>query len=195
MEKLVSSAKVIDGTLILTLPDAVRPVVWQMQLGQTKSSALEVREQGGNWVLFLKTPRMDVLEIAPFSTKDAAVHALIAVSKAMEKASGQMGSGATGYPVPALIPSGRFGFIGRLARNVGFMTLSLLLTGIVLLALLGLFRWLATPSMPVDTAALPANEMASPTTAPSASSASSSQVELAPAGKAVPADEFLNTLQ
>ena len=43
--KYTSSAKIVDGILVLSLPDAIHPVVWQMELGQSKSSALEIREQ------------------------------------------------------------------------------------------------------------------------------------------------------
>ena len=53
-----ASAKVVDGTLILSLPDAISPVVWRMELGHAKSSAIEVREQdNGTFMLTLKTAR------------------------------------------------------------------------------------------------------------------------------------------
>ena len=38
-----SSARVVDGKLILSFPHALTPVVWQMDLSQTKASALEVQ--------------------------------------------------------------------------------------------------------------------------------------------------------
>ncbi len=132
MSKYVSTAKVIDGTLILTLPDAITPVVWQMQLGQTKSSALEVRPQNDNWVLVLKTPRMDVMEIAPFPTKALAVRALMSVSRAMEKAQGQIAPyfGNPTYPVPARVPSLR-AWTGRIFR--GLFKAALIIVGLFLL--------------------------------------------------------------
>lgn len=90
-EKLIPSAKVVDGILILSLPDALRPVVWQMELGQSRTSALEVREQeDGTCHLTLKTPRQDVLEMAPYATKAQAIKALQTVATAMEKAHGQL---------------------------------------------------------------------------------------------------------
>ncbi len=86
-----SSARVVDGTLILSLPDAVSPVVWRMDLGHVTASALEVREKGdGIYILTLKTPKGDVSEIAPFADRSRAVRALMAVSTAMENAQGQM---------------------------------------------------------------------------------------------------------
>ncbi len=85
-----SSACVVDGTLILTLPDAVTPVVWRMDLGPAKASALEVRNNDDKtFTLILKTPRGDVNDIATFAVKAQAVRALMAVSRALEQAHGQ----------------------------------------------------------------------------------------------------------
>lgn len=109
-----SSAKVVDGTLILSLPDAVTPTVWRLDLGQVKASAIEVRTQNdGLFILTLKTPKGDIHDIAPFDSRAKAVSALMAVSSAMENAQGQIkpmifsandrpdGQGQR-YPVPAL---------------------------------------------------------------------------------------------
>jgi hypothetical protein len=87
-----STAKVVDGTLILSLPDAVIPTVWRLDLGQVRASALEVRpdEENKTFLLALKTPKGDVHDIAPFDTKNKAVSALMAVSHAMENAHGQI---------------------------------------------------------------------------------------------------------
>lgn len=86
-----STAKVVDGALILSLPDAISPVVWRWNLGEAKASALEVREAGnGNYKLVLKTPRGDVQDVAPFENKAKAMNALMAVSHAMENAQGQI---------------------------------------------------------------------------------------------------------
>ncbi|PZP57389.1 MAG: hypothetical protein DI586_00425 [Micavibrio aeruginosavorus] len=182
MEKFTSTAKIIDGTLVLTLPDAVRPVVWQMQLGQTKSSALEVREEtNGNWMLMLKTPRADVMEIAPFPSKEKAVKALIAVSRALEKAQGQMApyNGNPAYPVPAVISCSRFGWLTRFLKGVLTVFLALLL-----LIILGMGAlWLLSP--PVDTAAVSETAQTLPQAAPD-------QEPEQVIGKPVSADDFLN---
>lgn len=86
-----SSAKIVDGSLILSLPDALTPVVWRMDLGQAKASALEVRErEDGTFILVLKTPRGDINDIAPFAGRNRAVGALMAVSRAMAHAHGQL---------------------------------------------------------------------------------------------------------
>jgi hypothetical protein len=96
-----SSARVVDGTLILSLPDAVTPVVWRMDMGHAKASAIEVRQnKDETFSLVLKTPRGDVNEIAPFATKAGAVRALMEISRAMESAHGQI------RPSMALVPAG-----------------------------------------------------------------------------------------
>lgn len=87
-----SSARVVDGKLILSLPHALTPVVWQMDMTQAKASALEVRENGGKntFSLILKTPRGEDTEIAPFETRAQAVEALMSVARALENAQGQI---------------------------------------------------------------------------------------------------------
>jgi hypothetical protein len=85
-----SSARVVDGKLILSYPEALTPVVWQMDLAQAKASALEVRETKGNFSLVLKTAKGETVEVAPFATKDEAVAALMAAARALENAHGQI---------------------------------------------------------------------------------------------------------
>lgn len=86
-----ASASVIDGTLILSLPDAITPIVWRLDLVHAKASALEVRtNDDSTFTLALKTPRGDVNEIAKFSSRGRAVAALMSVTRAMEQAHGQI---------------------------------------------------------------------------------------------------------
>lgn len=87
-----SSAKVVDGNLIISLPDALNPIVWRMELGSVKASALEVRPHAndGTFVLSLKTPKGDVHDVAPFDSRERAVQALMRISNAMQGASGNM---------------------------------------------------------------------------------------------------------
>lgn len=93
-----ASAKIIDGKLILSLPHALTPVVWQMDMGQAKASALEVRENktAGHYMLVLKTPRGEATDVAPFETRDQAVDALMAVSGALSSAHGRIRAGGGG---------------------------------------------------------------------------------------------------
>lgn len=102
-----SSASVVDGTLILSLPDAVSPVVWRLDLVQTKASALEVRDDGIDLcTLVLKTPRGDINEIARFESRGRAVNALMAVTRAMEQAQSHIHTAANDRPDynPTLLP-------------------------------------------------------------------------------------------
>ena len=81
-----SSAKVTSGMLVLSLPDAVTPVVWRMDLSVAKSSAIEVREtEDQKYELVLKTPKADAHKIATYEFKVKATQALMAITKAMRK--------------------------------------------------------------------------------------------------------------
>ena len=89
-----ASARVVDGKLILSYPDAITPVVWQMDLSTARASALEVLENAkGHFILTLKTMKGESADIAPFETKAAAVDALMAASRALENAHGRIRTG------------------------------------------------------------------------------------------------------
>lgn len=87
-----ASARVVDGKLILSLPAANTPVVWQMDLGHAKASALEVRrnEEGGLFTLTLKTAKGETMEIASFSERERSIEGLMAASRALESGHGQI---------------------------------------------------------------------------------------------------------
>jgi len=97
-KKNQSSASVVDGKLILSFPHAISPIVWQMELGEAKASALEVQENKdeGNFSLTLKTPRGESVSIAAFQSRDDAVSGLMAASQALENAHGQIRPGGKG---------------------------------------------------------------------------------------------------
>ena len=87
-----ASARVVDGKLILSLPDAITPVVWQMDLAQAKASALEVlhNEEKNEFSLGLKNPKGEKVEVAVFAERTHAVEGLMAASHALENAHGQI---------------------------------------------------------------------------------------------------------
>lgn len=146
-DKYLPTAKVIDGVLVLSLPDAITPIVWQMELGQSKSSALEVRTTDhGIFALTLKTPRQDILEIACYQTREEAIKALMVTAAAMEKAHGQLRAHAPNeYPVPAVTHSYSIGRILKKTVKICAMTLGALVgIGLVLLVFGKLF--FSTPS-------------------------------------------------
>lgn len=169
-----ASASVVDGTLILSLPDALAPVVWRLELTNAKASALEVREgDGGIFRLMLKTPRGDVNDIAGFANRGRAVAALMAVSRAMEKSHGQIYPAANDTEPynPAHLPvapkrskSGtkKGGMFGLFAAIVVIVGLGMLLVN-----------------------------MQPPRFAPTSGSASTAAESPAPSGVPVSADDFL----
>lgn len=87
-----STASVVDGKLILSLPGALTPVVWQMDLAQAKASALEVlpAKDEQNFTLTLKNAKADNIDIATFGKRTEAVDALMAASRALASAHGQI---------------------------------------------------------------------------------------------------------
>ena len=136
-QKYTSTAKVIDGVLILSLPDAITPVVWQMELGQSKSSALEIRTVSDTqFLLTLKTPRQDILDIAAYENRDQAIKALMVISQAMEKAQGQLKSAApaNSYPVPAISYTHN-GWIGASFLKKLFRFLLMIIGGLIICGL------------------------------------------------------------
>ncbi len=86
------SASVVDGKLIISLPDAYTPVVWQMDLEQAKSSALEVREETKNnrFTLTLKAQNGETRDIASYEERKNAVKALMVTAQALESAHGKI---------------------------------------------------------------------------------------------------------
>lgn len=126
-----SSACVVDGTLIISLPNAIRPVVWRMELGHAKASALEVREDsGGTFSLTLKTPRGDVNDIAPFARKAQAIEALMAVSRAMERAHGQINPVAAGAANDAKMKTSSGGKKGKALTSLVAIILLVILISV-----------------------------------------------------------------
>lgn len=171
-----ASAKVVDGTLILSLPDAISPVVWRMELGHAKSSAIEVREQdNGTFMLTLKTPKGDINDIAPYDTRAKAVTALVAISRAMEHAHGEIHP-ANAPGVAAEAPVRR----AKGESRTGSVLTGLAGLGLVVVLIMVLMRMNPMPAG-IDPAAGPAD----------ASASASGFMSSTPAGEPVSADEFL----
>ena len=88
--KQKNKAKIVDGKLILSLPNAIDPVVWQMDLNEAKASAFEVSTKKELSSLVLKTPKSDTIIIATFQDRTLAINSLMAASKALENAHGKI---------------------------------------------------------------------------------------------------------
>lgn len=140
-DEFESSAKVVDGNLILSLPDAINPVVWRMELGSVKASALEVKQQpaDGTFVLSLKTPKGEVHDIAPFQSREYAVRALMRVSAALQGAQGKIA------PAPVATPQGATTIINTTEKEGGSPLKWLLMLGAVLFVIF-LFAYLSAVS-------------------------------------------------
>lgn len=92
MGKRKTQAKVVDGKLILSCTQALRPVVWQMDLAPAKASALEIQEEkaGGPARLTLRSQNDESVDIASFADRAQALAALHVVARALEGAQGSL---------------------------------------------------------------------------------------------------------
>ncbi len=93
---LASSVKIVDGKIILSLPNAKMPVVWQMDIEKAQSAAFTIQEdkKKKNYALLLKKQDGEIDEIAVFDSKESAVEVLMETSEALQNAQGQI-KGAT----------------------------------------------------------------------------------------------------
>jgi hypothetical protein len=174
-----SSAAVVDGKLILTFPDAITPVVWQMNLDQAQSAALEVQEDKKRKVFafVLKDTKGESVEIAPFEEKSQAVHALMMASQALQNAHGKIRPQAIQQMQPMQMHMAQAAAPAKSGKTGSVIAICLIL---VLLAV-----WvMSTPRK--------GSEMFQ-TEGAGASSASSAQSGQAPAGVPVSGDEFLSS--
>jgi len=127
-------AHVVDGKLVLSLPRAENPVVWQMDLAATKTSALEVVTQEDVSTLTLKTPKGEVVTIASFQDPDDALAGLLVTSKALKVAHGKIAvQPANDSAVPFAQPGT---FLKTTAKVIGALLVLFFLYSLVL-ALLG----------------------------------------------------------
>lgn len=98
-----ANASVVDGKLILSFPEALTPIVWQMDLSDAKSSSFEVINDGDNFALVTKKQGAQKKEsIAPFPTKDQAIAALMATSSALKNGHGHIHPTGAAQPAQAV---------------------------------------------------------------------------------------------
>ncbi len=171
-----SNISIVDGKLILSLPNAEMPVVWQMDLEQAQSSAFTVQEDKKKKVFTLVSKTQDNAadEIASFEEKQDAVDALMETSSVLQNAHGQIKPGMRGDKVSAPANSNHD---NEKSDKVGaFLALALIIV-------LGLI-WMMSASQSVQ---LSGNDMGSLT---SSSQTPASARESS--GVPVSADDFLN---
>ncbi len=91
---LMKPTAIIRGDhLVMNLPDAVNPVVWQFDVARVQAASIEVRANDQHqYVLRLKSVDGSTQDIATYGTRDAAVHVLSVIHGAFLPV--QQGSGA-----------------------------------------------------------------------------------------------------
>ena len=177
-----STAKVVDGRLVLSLTDAQKPVVWQFDLSVAKSSAIELREtNSGETTLILKTAKQDVQDIATYDTSEKAVRALLAISRAMERAQGQMHAPQAGtYPPPAIIPPSHSNWKSILIKGFTNIIATLVVLFLIFMGII----WFASS---------PTNQLPSGEAQSSVENAAPPSIPNAASGTGQSADDFLNS--
>ncbi len=81
-----TKAKVVDNVLILSLPDAVTPAIWRLELQDAKNTSFDIgQDEEGIFQLSHKPAKGNSKVIAAFDTREKAVKALMLTSRAMEK--------------------------------------------------------------------------------------------------------------
>lgn len=95
------AANVVDGHLVLSLPHAVKPVIWRMGLDKIGTATFETAEDEKNKVtnLVLKPKKGSSEIIASFHTQDEALDILILTSDAMQ-GSGSHNTNKQHSPLP-----------------------------------------------------------------------------------------------
>lgn len=120
-----SSAKVAGNSLVLSLPDALSPSVWRMDLEEARSAAIEVQgRDDGTYALVLKAKAGAANDIAAFADRAGALRALMAAGTALEQAPVAAGAPAAAHDLPLSAPSEKKG--GLLAGIIGVLLLAVL---------------------------------------------------------------------
>lgn len=84
-----SSARVADGRLILSLPDAETPVIWVMDLDEASTAIIRLEgDKQGNSILKKYGSKGAAETVAVYRDRRYASRALVQASKALEKARG-----------------------------------------------------------------------------------------------------------
>lgn len=85
-KQMISSAEVVDKHLILSLPNAIEPIIWRMSLDKIGTASFEIKPTKNNdaYRLVLKPQKGAAEVIAPFSTKEKALEALLNASDALQ---------------------------------------------------------------------------------------------------------------
>lgn len=96
-----SSARVVDGALIVSIPDSVTPIVWRVSYDEAKTAKFEVDKKGDEYLLIFKKNGGKAETVATFNRRGPAVEVLFNLTKAIEQsgASRSMNAGVS-FPEP-----------------------------------------------------------------------------------------------
>ena len=171
-----SSAKVADGRLVISMPDAETPVIWIMDLNDAETAVLrlEVDKQGLN--VIKKHGGKGVAEtVAVYRSRSKAERAMIKASKALENARNtRLHVGPNSQPV-IIRPA------GRMARIFSFIMSVIVVIILLLYARMSLiYNLSATMEQPQISATKMGADSAIPQTPPADTS-----------GVPLSADDFL----
>ena len=178
-DKTQASASVVDGKLILSFPHAQTPVLWQMDLAQAKSSALEVLKlgKGETYSLTLKTQKGEQVQVASFDNREDALEGLMAASDALKNAHGNILIAANEDKKVALSPA------ARKKQSKGQW-----ITGIVAIVALALLFGLWGATSPKTPSSISTTSPAAGTTTQTTSGSSAAETS----GVPISADDFLS---
>lgn len=148
-----AEASVIDGVLIVSMPNADTPAVWRFDLSQVTIGGVEVREDSGKFIIGARNAKGELQDIATYPTRETATQALNAITGAMMNAPTFRPAAASSSAAPdssvaampahiaaAAAPQQR-GFVSRWARRLGTLAVIVLLLGgiMFLVAITGMF--------------------------------------------------------
>lgn len=175
---LQSSIKIVDGKLILSLPNAQTPVVWQMDLESAQSAAFTVQEnkKAKTFSLILKKENGETDEIAPFEDKETAIAVLMETSEALQSAHGQIKTSAATQQSNQQQPA------AANSNAQGSDKLGAFLAACLVLVLIGV--WMISSSVP--------NKIAGTNGVSTAGTSNANASPRQSAGVAVSADDFLS---
>jgi hypothetical protein len=147
-----SSAKVADGRLILTLPDAQTPVIWIMDLNEATTSVLRIESDQQNLHVIKKLNGKSAADtVGVYASREKAEAALQKASKALAKAqNSRLHTGQNNQPV-IIRPASR---AARIFTAFLYIWFALYLTG-------NIFYYFANSTAPTPQTSI--NQQAVPT--------------------------------
>lgn len=119
-----ATANVIDGVLIVSMPNAETPAVWRFDLSQVSIGGVEIRNDEGRFILGARNARGELQDIAAYPTRESATQALTEITAAMMNASSSRPAPASAAAMPqahvaAAAMAQPRGFVSRWARRIG----------------------------------------------------------------------------